>query len=138
MIKVKEKIVMDIEAMDTQLLDYQKLLWDKISKGFKAGEMSIISAGRQTGKSYFDQLYMKNQLNQFYGTVAKIAPFTLLTSAQVDGVTWYTVVCDAEVSAWVRAHKSENWYEHPGTLHYKSTFDVSEKIHTLMRVGFSA
>lgn len=138
MIKVKQQIVMDIESVEPQLLDYQKLLLDKISKGFAAGEMNIISAGRRSGKSYFDQLYLKTQFNNFYGMVTKIPPFTVAASALVDGETWYTVVCDTEVSSWIRAHRPENWYEHPGTLHYKSTFDVSEKIHTLMRVGFSA
>jgi hypothetical protein len=46
-------------------LPYQQALWDKIYRGgFKQGEMQIISAGRQTGKS----LYQKMVLNKLYGT----------------------------------------------------------------------
>lgn len=41
------------------LLPYQQALLDKVSEGFKAGEMMIISAGRQTGKSMLNQYYGK-------------------------------------------------------------------------------
>ena len=47
------------------LYPYQQALWDKISQGgFKKGEMTIISAGRQTGKSYYQKMF----LNKLYGT----------------------------------------------------------------------
>lgn len=42
------------------LLSYQQALLDKVSGGFKAGEMMIISAGRRTSKSYLNQLYNTN------------------------------------------------------------------------------
>lgn len=42
------------------LRPYQQALLDKVSGGFKAGEMMIISAGRRTGKSYLNQLYGNN------------------------------------------------------------------------------
>ena len=42
------------------LLPYQQALLDKVSEGFKAGQMMIISAGRRTGKSYLNQLYGNN------------------------------------------------------------------------------
>jgi len=44
---------------------FQQALWDKINQGgFKKGEMMLITAGRQTGKSY----YQKMLLNKIYGT----------------------------------------------------------------------
>ena len=43
------------------LNSYQIDLYRKlVAGGMKKGEMSIISAGRQTGKSYLNQLYGNN------------------------------------------------------------------------------
>jgi hypothetical protein len=46
-----------------QLHDYQQTLFQQFSRGFRAGEMMIISSGRQTGKSSF---YMKMLKNRIY------------------------------------------------------------------------
>lgn len=46
------------------LHDYQQKLFQQLSRGFRAGEMAIISAGRQTGKS---SMYMKMLKNRMYG-----------------------------------------------------------------------
>jgi hypothetical protein len=48
--------------MTYQLHDYQQKLFQQLSRGFRAGEMMIISSGRQTGKSY----YQKQILNAMY------------------------------------------------------------------------
>jgi hypothetical protein len=46
------KVLFDIEAM----LPWQQNIFDQITAGgFKPGEMMVISAGRQTGKSMFTQ-----------------------------------------------------------------------------------
>ena len=42
------------------IYSFQQALLDKVSGGFKAGQMMIISAGRMTGKSYLNQLYGNN------------------------------------------------------------------------------
>lgn len=43
------------------LMPYQQALWDRLANGgFKRGEMSIISSGRQSGKSHLNLLYGKN------------------------------------------------------------------------------
>jgi hypothetical protein len=47
------------------LQPYQQALWDRINQGgFKHGEMTLFSAGRQSGKS----MYMKMLKNRIYGT----------------------------------------------------------------------
>jgi hypothetical protein len=41
------------------ILPFQQALLDKVSQGFKAGQMIIYSGGRQTGKSTLNQYYGK-------------------------------------------------------------------------------
>lgn len=45
---------------------YQQALYDKVSGGFKAGQMMIISAGRRTGKSYLNSLYGGTGIKTMY------------------------------------------------------------------------
>lgn len=45
---------------------YQQALYDKVSRGFKAGQMMIISAGRRTGKSYLNSLYGGTGIKTMY------------------------------------------------------------------------
>jgi hypothetical protein len=49
--------------MTYQLHDYQQKLFQQLGRGFRAGEMMVISSGRQTGKS---SLYMKMLKNRIY------------------------------------------------------------------------
>jgi hypothetical protein len=50
------KVLLDIEAMPFPLRSYQQnLVTAMTTSGFKPGEMQIISAGRQTGKSLYYQ-----------------------------------------------------------------------------------
>lgn len=52
-------VTYDIEAMPFPLHPYQQdLVTAMTTGGFKAGEMSIISSGRQIGKSHFHKLYL--------------------------------------------------------------------------------
>jgi hypothetical protein len=48
-------------------LSYQRALWNRLSQGgFKQGQMMIISAGRQTGKSYLNQWYGNNLCKEIF------------------------------------------------------------------------
>ena len=109
---------------------YQRALWDKVSAGgFKHGEMMLISAGRQTGKS----MVMKIMKNRMYGTMNK-PQFSKEASAIVDGEQWYTVrVNDKDMAAWIRTQSKQLMYDHTitsGPLF--SLFDVHEKIYIMM------
>lgn len=109
---------------------YQRALYDKVKAGgFKPGELSIISAGRQTGKS----MYYKTMANSMYGAMNK-PQFSKEASALVDGEQWYTVrVNDKDMAAWIRTQSKQLVYDHTITSGpVFSLFDVHEKIYIMM------
>lgn len=117
-----------MEPSENSLTDWQKNLFD----GFKPGEMMIISAGRNTGKSQMSQY-----LNQWESIF--MPPFRKTTSAVVDGETWHTVRCDTQVGKWIRTQDPKFWHEHidQNWMVYKNTFDIHEKIYTMLGVKFT-
>lgn len=101
--------------------------------GYKSGEMMIISAGRQTGKSLFSQYVMNDLLK------VKPKKFEVVISEPVDGVQWHTVRCNKEVSAWVRTMNKQEWHEHidqRGYIH-DNVFDMSERVYIVLAMKFS-
>ncbi len=112
---------------------YQKDLMSKFA-GYKPGEMMVVSASRQTGKS----LYMQ-YANQWDEVFNKKPPFEILASAKVDGVKWYTVRCKSEVAKWVRTMHSSQWQEHIDSRGYinKTVFDMDSKLFTMLGMKFS-
>jgi hypothetical protein len=114
---------------------YQQALFDKISQGgFKPGEMKIISAARQTGKSTYSQY-----INQWYD-MQEQPKCKIVNSAEVDGKTWYTVACHKEVSVWIRENGVENdsWYEHIDSKWtvYRNMFDICEELYMMVVLKF--
>lgn len=113
------------------MLPYQKNILSKVG-GIKPSEMMVISAGRQTGKSYYYE-YMLNNL-------FKVQPkFEIIDSALVDGEQWHTVRCAREVSAWVRSMNETQWYEHIDQRGYldKNIFDMDARLYTMLGMKFS-
>jgi hypothetical protein len=110
------KAVYDIEAMLPT------------TGGFKHGELMLFAAGQQTGKS---------MLNQMYGTFPTIAQFSITAKAEVDGDTWYTVICSREVSEWLRSQSRELWYEPLAHGFHFTQFDIHEKLYTLLALRWS-
>lgn len=49
-----------------KLYPYQEVLLDRMQSGFKAGEMMIMSSGRQTGKSMFTAAALKRLLDDLH------------------------------------------------------------------------
>ena len=99
--------------------------------GFKHGEMMIISAGRQTGKSY---------LNQWYSAAMqdiKEPKHEILVSAEVDGEPWHTIKCKPEISKWIRM-QDNSWHEHIDARWYlhRNMFDISEELYMLLVLKF--
>jgi hypothetical protein len=64
----------------------------------------------------------------------------IITSAEVDGKTWYTIACRKEVSMWIRENSVENesWYEHIDSnwTVYRNMFDVSEELYMMIVLKF--
>lgn len=103
---------------------------ETLIKGFRTKEMAVISAGRQMGKSY---------VNQIMRELMEGPKFRKTTGAIVDGEQWYTVRCHSDVGQWVRTQNPNMWYEHidQNWTVYVDTFDVHEKIYTMMGVKFA-
>ena len=79
------------------LQPYQAQILRLLQGGFKAGQMSVISAGRKTGKSYYHKLLM----NRIYDTnLCKeiVMPTDTEPKYKFSRAKWYTV--DIGVGAW--------------------------------------
>jgi hypothetical protein len=110
------KAIYDIEVMP-------------ITGGFKYGELVILAAGRQTGKT---------MLNQMFGSMMKpVTKFEINAKAEVDGATWYTVSCTKDISEWLRTQPKELRYEALAHGWVLSQFDIHEKLYTMLALKWS-
>ena len=96
--------------------------------GFKHGELMLFTAGRQTGKSV---------LNQMYGSMTTSAQFSITAKAEVDGDTWYTVICSQKVSEWLRSQSRELRHEALAHGFHFPQFDIHEKLYSMMALKWS-
>jgi len=119
-----------------KLHDYQKDLLSKLD-GFKPGELMIISAGRQTGKSMFNlqaELYRK--------MMEELTPYTKISTATVDGAPWYTIKCNSKVSEFIRTQSGQDkrWHEHIDSNWYvhKNMFDINEELYIQVGLKFGS
>ena len=113
-----------------QLNAWQQQFVDKLG-GFRSGEMMIISAGRQTGKSYMNKI-----IQEYQSLMA--APYKQLSQATVDGEKWYTVSGQKPVCEWIRTQDKKFWHEHIDSnwnISY-NTFDIHERIYTMLGMKF--
>ena len=123
-----EYLNIDLETMTGgALLPWQKQTFDTVYGGFKRGEMMTFASGRNTGKSMLTAVMLDNLCKEII-----MPPFEVLTTADVDGVPWYTVSCRKEVSVWIRENGVEDreWYSHIDsrwTLH-RNIFDMSQEM----------
>lgn len=108
-------------------LSYQQALWAKFTlSGFKNGEMAILSAGRQTGKSTFlKSAYYKNLCEEI------MLPMKLEPKHKFSRANWYVAEFD-----WVHQHEvlawcSQQFGPHPARPDAWSRWynKYSEKIH---------
>ena len=126
----------DIETMTGKSLhDWQKQTFDTMYGGFKRGEMMTFAAGRNTGKSTFTIATLQKVLHDMEMLDPK---FEVLSTADVDGVPWYTVSCRKEVSIWIRENGDEDrdWYSHidsQWTLH-RNVFDMSQEMFAMTKL----
>ena len=68
-----------------------------------------------------------------------IGNFEKMDSALVDGDLWYKVQVIPKVTRWVKEQNKDLWYDHKTPNNYKvlDTFDVHEKLYTMMAVRWS-
>lgn len=114
--------------MEHKLEPWQITLLDKMA-GVKPGERVIITAGRQTGKSHWNQ----------YMQYLQAEPYKIVSTATVDNVLWHTVKCNKPACEWIRSQESKDqWYEHIDTNWYVhgSMFDVSEELYMMLVLKF--
>lgn len=103
-----------------------KLIMDIESYGARPGEIRVMMASRQTGKSV---------LSQYAAHWSSIMepPFEKIGRATVDGEPWYTVKCNREVSQFIRSQSGEDkrWFPHIDGRWYvhTDTFDICEDIY---------
>jgi hypothetical protein len=97
----------------------------KKMEGIRHGEMFVISAGRQTGKSQLNLLYQQYQQWQNVGFE------THGGATLVDGEPWYQISCTNVIARWIRTQDKTQWYEDPG-VRYRSMFDVSEQLYLML------
>jgi hypothetical protein len=79
---------------------FQQLLWDKVRQGgFKQGELMLITAGRQTGKSTFlKSVYYKNLCEEI------MLPMKAEPKYKFSRANWYVAEFD-----WVHQHEVLAW-----------------------------
>jgi hypothetical protein len=129
---------------------YQQALWDKISQGgFKQGQMTLYSSGRQTGKSMLNAIYDNNlckeitlsgqeylhlvELKMGFANLAtdRIKQRKKVKQYKFSRAEWYVAEFDwvrqAEVLAWCR----QQFGPHPNNPDAWSRWynKYSEKIH---------
>ena len=117
-----------------KLYDYQL----KMLEGFKKGEMTIISAARQTGKSTYHQY-----AQQWSDIMSNKPAVEIIDRAMVDGEQWYTVSCSKQASIWFRETyrdaESKMWHDHIDDKWHLHTnrFDMHEKLFTLLAMKYA-
>lgn len=111
----------------------EKIIVDIESGGLKPGEMSVMMAGRRTGKSMFKNFYQEMQVQP---------AIRILDQAQVDGETWYTVQCKPSlVSGWLQEQDPALWHRHEDVdkrwyVHF-NVFDVHEKLYSMLQLRWA-
>jgi len=119
-----------------KLQPWQKQVLNNMYGGIERGEMMTFSSGRNTGKSMLTAAILDNLCKEII-----MPPFEVLTTADVDGVPWYTISCRKEVSIWIRENgvEDQEWYSHIDsrwTLH-RNVFDVSQDMLSLIKLTWS-
>ena len=87
-----------------KLYPYQEVLLDRMSNGgVKPGEMVMMTAGRQTGKSMFTAQALKRLMEDLYNQPIRDL---ILSEGKVFGARYYTVQPDGgnwlEMEKWAR------------------------------------
>ena len=131
-----DHIAIDLETMNgVSLHNWQKQTLSTVYGGIKRGEMMTFSSGRNVGKSALTAATIQTLINN----MSLSAPsFEVLSSADVDGVCWYTIACNNQIGKWVREQDNAQWYEHGMTRsnfhNPRANFDVHVELFTMLKL----
>jgi hypothetical protein len=118
-------------------LSYQQALWDNLSQGgFKQGQMTLYSAGRQTGKS----MYMNLLKTRYYGTNLCneiLLPMKPEPKYKFSRVNWYQAEFNikdyTDVVHWCREQFGPHprnpdawsrwWHQYEDKIHFRDAKD---------------
>lgn len=93
------------------LRPYQQALYDKVKAGgFKPGEMFLVSAGRQTGKSYLNKMYGKLWNNNLCKEIMLTHPEPKYKFTRAN---WFVAEFDDRYYFEVEAWCSQQFGPHP-------------------------
>jgi len=114
------------------LQPYQQVLWDRMNQGgFKKGQMTLYSAGRQTGKSYLSWHFLKTRYYDTNLCKEIVLPMKPKSKYQFSRANWFV----AEYN-WVHHDEVHEWCYHQFGPHPKNPDawsrwynNYSEKIH---------
>jgi len=121
----------DIESLLNEPMRPWQNTFLNTAMSFKPGEMmTVISASRQTGKSYYNQ-FMSN-----YFADLNMPSYEQIDTEMVDSEEWVSVKCNNETAAWVREQKQKYWYEH-NTMKFGALFDMHSKLYTMLKLKFT-
>lgn len=101
--------------------------------GWKPGELMLVFASRQSGKSTLAYHYWNEMMKQ------QEIPYSNAGKAEVDGELWYTVKCNKEAGSWIRSLPKEgNWFEHIDNQWYvyQHMFDLHERVYIQLGLKF--
>jgi hypothetical protein len=104
---------------------WQKEILNKMYGGTKAGKLMAISAGRQTGKSYWMSAAFRRPYQVLGG------------AAQCDDGLWYQVYCRPDVAAWVRTQDPNSWMETGSHPNLGDFFDIKASVMIMLALKWS-
>ena len=107
----------------------EKILVDIESGGLKPGEMYVMTAGRGVGKSV---------LSSYFWTARRADSWYQGASAECDDGVWHSVICFANVAAWLRAQDPVLWTETSHAYGLASAFDIADSLLVLLNLRWGA
>lgn len=99
--------------------------------GVKQGELVLTKAQANTNTTVLSYIKNWNIMLDEVESYSKI-----LTSAIVDGETWYTIHVSKDISKWIRQQNEQRWHESLDRDWYTNsgTFDVHEELYTMLQL----
>lgn len=111
--------------MTFKLQPYQQRMLHQMNQGFKPGELTLYSAGRQTGKSTISHWYDVWR--------RKSISYSVEASAIVDGEQWHTVrINSPDVLIWLQHQTSEHFDILKSQQPYVTLVDMHEQLYLMM------
>lgn len=111
--------------MTFKLQPYQQRMLDQMNQGFKPGELMLLPAGRQTGKSTYAYWYDAWRRNS--------VSYSVEASAIVDGEQWHTVrINSPDVLNWLQDQTSEHFDILQSQHSYVTLADMHEQLYLMM------